>query len=49
MGLALTADSLVHNLGHAHQIRDYYALPKHLVHAADVYSNITFKNAQNCI
>lgn len=49
MGLALTANILVHNLGRSHQIKDYYALPKQLVDAADVYSNITLKNAWNCI
>lgn len=43
MGLALTTDRLVHNLGRSHQSRDYYALPKHLVDTADVYSNITLK------
>lgn len=30
MGLALTAYSLVHNLGLSHLIRDYYALAEHL-------------------
>lgn len=41
-GLALTADSLVHNLGH-HIRSGVPALPKHLVDAADVYLNITLK------